>query len=251
MQLLSQAKARQIRLLHQKKYREEYASFLVEGEKAVVETLNSEWRVLLVAGTEKFQQANKELVDQNRDRFFLVKEEQLRQISTLQNNDSCLAVVQIPVRKLSPDRSSALWLAVEEIRDPGNLGTIIRLADWFGLSQLICVDDCVEWFNPKVVSSSMGSFLRVQPIFMTRNELVMEMERALIVANMEGKSLYQFTFPDKATLVIGNESKGISNFLLERATSICIPRFGEAESLNAAMATGILLNHWRFGLEIK
>ena len=97
----------------------------------------------------------------------------------------------------------------------------------------------------------MGSFLRVQPIFMTRNELVMEMERALIVANMEGKSLYQFTFPDKATLVIGNESKGISNFLLERATSICIPRFGEAESLNAAMATGILLNHWRFGLEIK
>ena len=251
MQLLSQARAKHIRLLHQKKYREESATFLVEGEKAVVETLKSDWEVTLIAGTEKFQQTYIALIDRAKDRFFRVGEDQLRQLSTLQSNDSSLCIVQVPNAKPKPDPTASLWLAVEEIRDPGNLGTIIRLADWFGLSQLICIENCVEWFNPKVVSSSMGSFLRVQPVFMTREELILQKERVLVAAQMDGKSLYQFTFPAKATLIVGNESKGISSFLLEKSSSICIPRFGQAESLNAAMATGILLNHWRFGLKIK
>lgn len=251
MQVLSQAKAKQIRLLHQKKHREEQSSFLVEGAKAVIETLNSDWEVLLAAGTAKFLVSHKNQVENHLDRFFQVEEEQLRQISTFQTNDSALCIVRFPKPEKKPDSDAPLWLAVEEIRDPGNLGTIIRLADWFGLSQLLCLGDCVEWFNPKVISSSMGSFLRVRPIGYTKENLVSQTDRSVIAAHMVGKSLYQFTFPQKSTLVIGNEAQGISDFLLQKASSVCIPGFGPAESLNAAMATGILLNHWRFGLHIK
>lgn len=251
MQALSQAKAKQIRLLHQKKHREQESAFLVEGAKAVVETLKSDWEVLLIVGTLKFYESHKTQIERHLDIFFLTNSEVLGQISTLQTNEAALCVVRIPKPPAAANPKAPLWLAVEEIRDPGNLGTIIRLADWFGLSQLLCVGDCVEWFNPKVVSSSMGSFLRVHPVSVTYENLIDKEDRPLLAAHMEGKSLYQFTFPQKSTLVIGNEANGISEKVHLNALPVCIPRFGPAESLNAAMATGILLNQWRFGLHTK
>ena len=144
-----------------------------------------------------------------------------------------------------PDPSQNLWLALDQISDPGNLGTIIRLADWFGLKEVICVGSVVEWYNPKVIASTMGSFLRIRQVVADAASL-QKADRPWFAADMNGQNLYDFRFPEQATLVIGSEANGLRPEWLQKKESVLsIPSFGKAESLNAAMATGIFLNHWR------
>lgn len=246
MQVLSQAKAKQIRALHQKKERQTSGLFLVEGAKSVLETLKSDWEVLLLVGTADFYEQNTSNLGHFTGVSCLSSREDLGRISSFQSNDSSLAVVRKKEHSSKPNPDVNLWLSVYGLSDPGNLGTIIRVADWFGLTQLICLGDVVEWFNPKVISSSMGSFLRVEPVFMDFEDLKAEKERPVLAADMDGVSIHGFRFPDKCTLLIGNEAHGLSPEVLAKCDNrISIPRFGKAESLNAAMATGILLNHWR------
>lgn len=211
----------------------------------MAETLASDWEVTAVVATPSFVESHSDALRPIENRVMIADKEALAQVSTYETNDAALAIVRIkPVLK-QPDADARLWLAVDQIRDPGNLGTIIRLADWFGLSQIICLGDVVEWYNPKVIRSSMGSFLRVFPVYIENQDIMDLLDRPLLVADMEGKSVFSFEFPAKCTLIIGNEANGASTDFEATALKITIPRFGKAESLNAGIATGIMLSHWK------
>ena len=154
-----------------------------------------------------------------------------------------MAQQQTPLKKAPFD--APLWLVLENISDPGNLGTLIRLADWFGLDSLVCMGNCVDWYNPKVIAASMGSFLRIKQVISVP-DVLLSSDRILVSADMDGQNLYTFSFPQKAALLIGNEAAGLSEiWLKEPAKRLSVPAFGKAESLNAAMAGGIILSHWK------
>ena len=138
---------------------------------------------------------------------------------------------------------SNLILALESIQDPGNLGTIIRICDWFGIQDIVCSSDTVDCYNPKVIRSTMGSLARVQLLYKDLQEWLAGMQnRKIIATTMAGQSVYEYAFDSPTILVIGNEGRGLSKQVQELTTdAITIPRFGGAESLNAAMATGIIV----------
>lgn len=240
---LTQARTKQIRALRQKKERDASGLFLVEGAKAVLETIQAGWPVKTLLCTTDFLNKNQRLVLNKVPEFFVVSDQILAETGNFKTNNAALLVLE-----QKPARSQAegeFWLVLENISDPGNLGTLIRLADWFGLREIICLGNCVEWYNPKVISASMGSFLRVQEIKMSLPQ-VLSSGRNLLAADMNGENLYEYNFPPNAALLIGNEAAGLSESLLNAAASrISIPSFGKAESLNAAVAGGIILSHWK------
>jgi len=246
MQIISQAKVKQIKALHQKKIRDESGLFLVEGAKTVLETLKSNWETHLIAVTNSFYDLYKTELLPFEDKIFICTEEQLSGITTFKTNNAALLVCRQLENLTNPDPNADLWLVLESISDPGNMGTIIRLADWFGLNQVLTIGDCVEWYNPKVISAGMGSFIRIRQVKSDAGTLL-QSGRKSFAAHMKGKSLYDFNFPEKSMLTIGNEAKGISeNWLSAKTYPITIPSFGKAESLNAGIATGILLNHFQY-----
>lgn len=244
---LSHNQAKQIRLLHQKKHREERNLFLAEGGKTVKEVLKSGWKAEALVCSSHFFEENKQSINSWGGEFYIVSPDVLSGLSSLTTNTDALMVVQqMPIlEKAKAD--APLWLIVDGLSDPGNLGTIIRLADWFGLKEVICTPPTVEWYNPKTIIASMGSFLRIQQVRMPIAALAAS-GRPIFGADMQGQSVYQFTFPTACALVIGHESHGLSDGWKEILNNkITIPKFGQAESLNAAMATGILLSHWKRG----
>lgn len=242
---LSQNQAKQIKALQQKKYRQESGKFLIEGAKAVLETIQSGWPCDVLVCTERFFESNSMVNGSFQKDIRICSEDQLSSLGNFQSNNAALLVAFQKAPGELPEPSQNLWLGLDEISDPGNLGTIIRLADWFGLKEVICMGHCVEWYNPKVIASSMGSFLRIRQV-VTEVGWIQKADRPWFAADMNGKNLYNFRFPGKATLVIGSEANGLSDQWLQNKDSVLsIPSFGKAESLNAAMATGIFLNHWR------
>lgn len=177
----------------------------------------------------------------------LVSEKELQSISYLTTANTCLAVFSIPAEKHLPD--SHLQVALDAIRDPGNLGTIIRLCDWFGITSILCSADTVDCYNPKVVQASMGSLARVNITYLELDEFLAHVEIPIYGAFMDGNSIYSESLPKKAVLVMGNEANGISPSI-ERLINkrISIPRFGklqETESLNVATATAIILSEFK------
>ena len=240
---LTQARAKQIRGLRQKKERDASGLFLVEGAKAVAETILAGWPVNTLLCTADFLQKNQRLVLNSVPEFFVVSGKILAETGNFKTNNSALLVAE---QKSAGDKAGGdFWLILENISDPGNLGTLIRLADWFGINEVICLGNCVEWYNPKVISASMGSFLRVKEIKLTE-EQIRSSGRKLLAADMQGENLYTFSFPANAALLIGNEAAGLSEkWLQPPATRLSIPSFGKAESLNAAVAGGIILSHWK------
>jgi len=247
MQKLSLAKAKQIKGLHQKKIREETNLFLVEGAKPVLELLVSDWKIEMLVISNSFYGDCQNVILEIAHKVFVCSEDELSQISTFKTNNKALAVVSKKTpNQTGPGETADLWLVLDGIADPGNLGTIIRLADWFGLQEVITIGDGVEWYNPKVIAASMGSFLRINQVKTDASNLLLS-DRKPFVADLNGTSLYDFTFPEKSMLVIGNEAKGPSEIWKKKGVqSITIPAFGQAESLNAGIATGIFLNHYRF-----
>ncbi|MEI6310964.1 MAG: RNA methyltransferase [Bacteroidota bacterium] len=176
-----------------------------------------------------------------------IDEKSLAQISTLQTPNQVVAVVH--VKKDIPfvwDQNKK-YIALDGIQDPGNLGTIIRTAEWFGIDTILCSKQCVEYTNPKVIMSSMGSFLRMQLYYVDFIEIFKNNPAIpLIGAFLEGENLYQTTLDDAGILVIGSESHGISKELASYIqTKVKIPSFGEAESLNASIAHAVILSEWK------
>lgn len=168
---------------------------------------------------------------------------ELKKISFLQHPKDSVAVCEM--REELVQKETGVQLILDGIQDPGNLGTIIRLADWFGISQIICSEDTADFYNPKVIQASMGSFLRVNIVYQNLENYLAENNQPIIGTDMDGTSFYDYEFPDNFNLVLGNEGNGIrpeiENLLTDKIT---IPRFGKSkatESLNVAMSAGIIL----------
>ena len=236
---LSKNHLKLITSLSQKKYRHKYKLFIVEGLKVVQEFLNSSYELEILFSTESsFSYL---------DSFIEVSEQELKKISSLKTPNKVIALFKIPVQKNSS--SSGLIVALDAINDPGNLGTIIRLCDWFGIDQLLCSKETVDCYNTKVVQSSMGSLTRVAISYVDLKEYLTSVSIPVFIADMDGDNIYEMKPPTSAVLVMGNEANGISNSIKQIvSTKISIPRYGNSqltESLNVATATAILLSEFR------
>ncbi len=239
--MISRKEIKLIRSLNQKKYRDEEGLFVVEGEKSVEEALQSGFEVIKVF------------------RISEIGEEAMSRITLLSSPSPALALVRKPEL---PDASQIndlialrpLSLGLDSIRDPGNLGTIIRLADWFGIGTIFASQDTVDCFNPKVVQASMGSLFRTQIIYCDLLQIASEFRAAgmpLFGTFLDGKSIYEEDLSSNGLIVMGSESKGISKALESLVTHrITIPSFSpstekRADSLNVALATAIICSEFR------
>lgn len=238
--MLSKAQIKLIKSLAQKKYRDKYGLFVVEGIKGIEEFVNSEIELYHLYATDNLFEVPKEL-------FSLITEGHLKQISQLKTPNKAVGVFKIP--KQNTIDESELIVALDAVRDPGNLGTIIRLCDWFGVNVLVCSKTTVDCFNPKVVQASMGSLSRVNINYLDL-ELFLESTTSIKYGTfMNGDSIYKTTLPNKGILIMGNEANGISK-TIERLIDkkLSIPRFGNlkaTESLNVATATSICLSEFK------
>ena len=213
--------------------------FVVEGVKVVQEFLNSSYELDIVFSSDTDFSST--------DKFIEVTDQELKKISSLKNPNKVLAIFKIP-NQINPI-NGGLILALNSINDPGNLGTIIRLCDWFGIEQLVCSNETVDCFNSKVVQASMGSLTRVAVSYLDLKKYLQNASVPIFVADMDGLDVYKTKLPDSAVLVLGNEANGISDEIKQLVTTkITIPRYGafqQTESLNVATASAILLSEFR------
>ncbi|WP_027881045.1 TrmH family RNA methyltransferase [Mesoflavibacter zeaxanthinifaciens] len=235
--MISKNQIKNITRLQQKKYRQQEGLFIAEGVKVINEFLNSTFKLVDLFTTKTFNVKNETLIT----------EAELKKISALKTPNTALAVFEIP--KLSLIESKGLIVALDALRDPGNLGTIIRLCDWFGVKQLLCSKETVDCFNPKVVQATMGSLTRVNVFYIDLNHYLEETKQTVFGAFMDGENVYASNLPADGILVLGNEANGISQSIEKHVNQrISIPRFGdlqETESLNVATAGAILLSEFR------
>lgn len=230
------AQIKHIASLRMPKFRQKYGQFVVEGRKAVEEVFHSGWRVEGIWATEAF--LNKYKPDYPCD-YFTVEEN--AKCSAFDTPPGVMALVNMPVVSAF-DNEMPFVLALDGINDPGNMGTIIRLADWFGLRQIVASEDSVDAFNPKCLAATMGSFLRVQVVY-TKLASVAQ-NRVVYGAYLNGVSVHGLILPLQSMLLIGSESHGIRNEIAHLVTNpVTIPGNGGAESLNAGMATAIMLDN--------
>lgn len=237
--MLSKNETKYIQSLYQKKQRDALNLFIVEGVKGVQELLDSDFTVQKIVATNDWEHPMMQQLP-----IQWVTEDQLQQVSGLQKAHQVLAIAeQKPVLAQTPAKG-AITLVLDDIQDPGNMGTLIRIADWFGIKQIIASEHSVELYNPKVIQSTMGSFLRVQVGYGSLEALLSQSPVPIYGALLEGSSIYKAPSINEGVLIIGNESKGIHASLKPLINQpVSIPRVGGAESLNAAVAAGIILSH--------
>lgn len=241
--MLSRNRIKYIQSLSRKKYRDENQCFIAETPKVVNEFLNSSYKVKFLFADESWIVENRGLIPPE-TMIEQVTTDELDRITQLKGAHSVLAVLAMPSIEAIPDLKGKITLALDDLQDPGNLGTIIRIADWFGVENILCSLQTVNAFNPKVVQASMGSLAHVQVHYTNIQAYLKQSEIPVYATDLKGKSIYEIQGLKDAILIIGNEGKGISNELLSLAKGrISIPRTGKAESLNAAVATGIILSH--------
>jgi TrmH family RNA methyltransferase len=237
--MLSKNETKYIQSLYHKKQRDALNLFIVEGVKGVDELLGSDFTVQKIIATNEWEHPMMQQLPVQR-----VTESQLQQVSGLQKAHQVLAIVEQKSVEAQPPAKSAITLVLDDIQDPGNMGTLIRIADWFGISQIIASEHSVELYNPKVIQSTMGSFIRVQVGYGSLEALLSQSTVPIYGALLEGGSIYQEPSIKEGVLIIGNESKGIQASLKSLITKpVSIPRVGGAESLNAGVAAGIILSH--------
>jgi TrmH family RNA methyltransferase len=246
--MLSKNQVKFIRSLNVKKFRDKEGYFIAEGEKIVFELLNSQFKTHSVYHTSEWSQTKKQSGN-----FFEVSDAELKKISLLETPNKVIAIASIPkvipeLKKLADD----LTLMLDDIQDPGNLGTILRTADWFGIKNIICSNETVDAFNPKVVQSSMGSLFRINIFYADLKEMLSKIKSELKLpiygAFLNENNLSKEKLNIKSVLLIGNESKGISKQLeayVNKKISIPSGSLQSAESLNAAVATSILCYEFR------
>jgi RNA methyltransferase, TrmH family len=239
--MLNKKVVKDIQSLNLKKHRSETGLFVAEGPKVVRELLQlipEQFQTLYATDTWQ-----KEQKDWTPVPVETITEDELQKISQLQTANQVLAVLkQLTVEKPVVENEWALYL--DTIQDPGNFGTIIRIADWFGIKHIICSKGCTDLYNPKVVQSTMASIARVKVWYDEEESWLTQQWLPVLAATLGGQSIYEHEKISAGILLIGNESKGIRPEYIQQATHrITIPRIGEAESLNAAVATGIILSH--------
>lgn len=241
-----------IKELHTKKARTEHQLFLVEGKVSVSEFLDTPFIIQALVGTRDYFQSLEKEHHEHLERkgvlLIIVSPEELSQLSSLTTNHQVIALVEQFHHDLPTTfRQDEKILMLDRVNDPGNLGTIIRIADWYGITHIICSPDTVDCYNAKVVSATKGSLARVQ-IHYTPLVSFLETHNHLPVlgADLEGVSLVTFSFPEGGILLMGSESHGIDHELVSYLTQrITIPRYGSAESLNVGIATAVILDRWK------
>ena len=239
--MVSKNQIKLISSLQQKKFRSVNQLFFAEGVKVIQELLKSNFALEHLYTTEP-------LFDAVNSNFkTIISESDLKKISALSTPNNCLAVFRIP--SVKPIIENGLILALDDIRDPGNLGTILRLCDWFGISQVICSEQTVDIYNPKVVQATMGSIARLNVSYVDLHLFLQKTTLPVFGTFMDGSTIYQETLPKEAIVVMGNEANGISESIEKTIKNrLTIPRFGDlqqTESLNVATATAIILSEFR------
>lgn len=239
--MLSKNQIKLITALQQKKYRQSQQLFFAEGAKVISELLQSSFELEQLFETESI------FTEIPTPKKMTISPSELKKISALTSPNNCLAVFRIPPQK--PLASTGLIVALDDIRDPGNLGTILRLCDWFGIEQLVCSHETADIFNPKVVQATMGSLARVAIHYTDLEKFLSETKLAVFGTFMDGENLYTQKLPSEGIIVLGNEGNGISAAIEKTVGSrIAIPRFGrlqQTESLNVASAAAIVLSEFK------
>ena len=252
MEKISKNQIKHVSSLKQIKFRKEFNEFVVEGEKIVGELLENDFDIVSIFGVEDWLFTNEVNLKSNNIECFKVSPKELERISSLKTPNKVLAIAKTPDISLPQKEDfNDLILVLDKIQDPGNIGTIIRTADWFGIKHIICSEDTVDVYNPKVTQSTMGSFLRIKTHYTNlENFFKKDIQKDINIygALLDGENVYDHKFPGKGILIIGNESKGISDTVAQFVTHrISIPEHknSKAESLNASVAAAILMNEFR------
>ncbi|MFT7049583.1 MAG: TrmH family RNA methyltransferase [Psychroserpens sp.] len=242
--MLTKSHIKLITSLNQKKFRQQQQLFVVEGIKGVKEFLNSEFKLHLLFSTDAIFDAE----------TILVSEKELQKISGLKSPNIAVAIFNIPTilsnaQEKKNSGSNGLIVALDDVRDPGNLGTIIRLCDWFGIKNLVCSNATVDCYNSKVVQATMGSLARVDIEYTDLETYIKGYKHDVFGTFMDGDEIYSKNLPDCGMIVMGNEANGISESIEKLITKkLSIPKFGDlkaTESLNVATATAIVLSEFK------
>lgn len=243
--MLSKRLSKYFKSLQLKKYRLQERKFLVEGAKGVLEVLKSDFEVdYLLASTEFLNALDSGLKASARE-VIECKPADLETVGTFKSNNAAIAIVYMPEENIASIPKGELSLALDDVKDPGNLGTIIRVADWYGINNIFCSAETADVFNPKVINSTMGSFTRVKVHYTDLHDLIKASDLPVYGALLDGKSIREDKLKPDGVLLMGSESQGISDGLLPLVTSpIFIPGRGGAESLNVAVATAIMLDNF-------
>ena len=240
---ISKNQLKLITSLSQKKYRQKHNLFIAEGVKVLNELLNSPFEIETLFCTDDFETTISE------KKVVRISETELKKVSTLKSPNKALGIFKIPKEKAL--QNYGLTIALDAINDPGNLGTIIRLCDWFGVAQIVCSKDTVDCYNQKVVQASMGSLTRVSIHYTDLENYITKSNLDTFIADMDGENVYKTKLPKEGILIMGNEANGVSKEIKSLLQyKISIPRFGETqetESLNVAAATAILLSEFKRG----
>jgi TrmH family RNA methyltransferase len=259
--MISKNKIKQIKSLSLKKIRQKESLFLVEGDKNVSEALDSEYVVKEVYATAKFLRNNEKKVIRVPS-VYVVSSEEIKKISLLSQPQNALALCSIPPAGDIVPRLNSFCLYLDDIQDPGNMGTIIRICDWFGIEMLFCSPSTVDLYNPKVIQASMGSFCRVKTVYIPFTDLLnksVETNFPVFGTFPEGKNIYEENLPEQGLVIMGNEGRGISKEVEKKIDHrLSIPSFSggknRAESLNVAIAAGIICSEFKrkaFSLPIQ
>lgn len=247
--MLSKNRISTIQKLHQKKFRVQENLFIAEGPKIVPEILSSTISPIQVIATQQWIDNNQKILKNQQVEVALPQD--FEKISTLATAPEVLAICSMPIDPQPNYSAGSFILLLDAIRDPGNLGTIIRLADWFGVDAIVASNDCVEWTNPKVIQASMGSFIRIRPYYTNLQSFIETLPQycPLLAADLVGDNLYISSFIPEGCLVLSSESHGLSEYLENLITrKIHIPRglnsSQKTESLNVATAAAIFLSEF-------
>ncbi len=234
--MLTKAQVKHISSLGIKKYRQEFQQFVIEGKKMVDELLQSNLEIEKIYALKTWQS----LFVNSHHIVEIIDDDELKKISQLETPKEVLAIARYKKQPLNFDQKN-LCIALDDIQDPGNLGTIIRIADWYGIQQIYCSPKTVDMYNSKTIQASMGSIFRVSINYIDLIQELTPIKDRCVAAVLDGTPIKECTLPQNGILIIGNESKGINKDLLNICKyKISIPRKGKAESLNAAIACGII-----------
>jgi TrmH family RNA methyltransferase len=248
--MLSKAEIKCLSRYKQSKFRNQDNLFVVEGEKMLLELLESEYDIQAIYAIDKWIEKNKAIIQTKgiANRIIEIDEDDLERISLLSTPNQVYSLVKIPQENFS-NQTKGLTIVLDGIKDPGNLGTIIRLADWFAIEQIICSLDCVDLYNPKTVQSTMGSIFRTKTTYVDLKSYFESLPKSTPIYGSiveGGESIYEKSFQKDSILVIGSESHGISQEIRKYINqNITIPRFrtdNKPESLNASIATAIIIS---------
>lgn len=235
-----------IKTLRQKKFRQEENSFFVEGAKNVTEVLRSDFKVSHLLYTDKFATGHQELIQACEGEKYQVNAKTLESLGLFKTNEYALAVAEIKENKPFLVNKAEMAIVLDDINDPGNLGTIIRIADWYGINKIIMSPQTADFYNPKVLNSSMGSFTRVSFFYTELEDYLSDCKVPIYGAFLKGENIHHLELKPEGIVLMGSESHGVSEKLWPLVSrKLTIPSFGGAESLNVAIATAVICDNLR------